>query len=473
METIIKTILGKNTEEYTQYIDLVLDPEKRALISTQEERMFLLLRDSVDNAGQIPTEEYFLIKFPEMTVPLSKAKEISLVDLKVHYANLVKKRTNLEAARALQIISAEVSSTGLTYEHFDKIRGFANIIDTDFIKDVTATPEDFAEFYRKRKEQPIGLQTFVEELDEKIGGIAIGSLFSIVAYTGQYKTMFSANLAYRNAKRLNYNIVIISLEVSKEDYLMNLLCRHSNESKFDRYPYIGHERIRMSELSEDEEDYLFNEITPDFYKEGGAIKILDETDFKTMSFSEIRERLEQIDDELLETKGYGIDAVIVDHVNLCRFNGRNVYKRDDNSEINEYVSFFRKLSLSFRKDKDSDQMRKIAMILLVQANRDGYTKAQKNAGKYELRAIADANEIERASQMIMFIYSDENMKATKEAKVFLAKNRSGATTFDPILINVEAESYVIGDDMNGFNTSIEYNILDSFDDSNIDNILEN
>ena len=48
--------------------------------------------------------------------------------------------------------------------------------------------------------------------------------------------------------------------------------------------------------------------------------------------------------------------------------------------INSYVSFFRQLSLKFRRTKETGEYRQLATILVAQINRDGYSKTCKKRG---------------------------------------------------------------------------------------------
>ena len=163
------------------------------------------------------------------------------------------------------------------------------------------------------------------------------------------------------------------------------------------------------------ETYLYDVIAPDFYnvKDTGMIKILDETDFKSFSFAEIRAKLKEVDGEMFEKTGYGLDAVIWDHANLFKYNGSGAKFQSEGAEINAYVSYIRKLSIKFRKDKDGN-WRKLAMLVLAQSNRDGFKRAQKLNGAYDLRAISEANELERSAMKVYSIYtSEEDRKSTR------------------------------------------------------------
>ena len=464
METVFKSLLNKSTEDYLSYIDYFLDVERKVLISTQEEQAFLFLKESYENSGTTPTEDYFLQKFDMMKVPFKSAKALSLVDLKVHVANLIHKRVNQDASKNLMKIATEVAQSGFTYEHLDLIRQYAHLSQEDVVVDTTKSSDSFRDFYNQKKQQPTGLQTFIKDIDTKIGGMGPGSLTTLAGYTSHGKTTLAANIAYNNAKKLNYNICYISLEVPKEDMMYNFLSRHSFEPKFTQFAYVPHEKMRFCTMSDEEEKFIMEDVLNDFMTEGGKIRILDETDFKTMSFGEIREKLENVDDQMIEETGYPLDAVFVDHAQLLKFSQNGKKFSSEIAMMNEYISFFRKLAIDFRKDSEGNS-RKLAVLLLSQINREGWKKAVKNNGQYNLNALAEANELERGSQIIMTIFTDEQLKLANEARIQLLKNRNGVTMTEPASLFADFRAYVIGDDMQGFSDTMSMDDLESVFDS--------
>ena len=62
-----------------------------------------------------------------------------------------------------------------------------------------------------------------------------------------------------------------------------------------------------------------------------------------------------------------------------------------------------------------------------------------------MTAIAEANEIERASYRAIALWTNDELKLAKEVMVSILKNRGGATLFDPISVYADGEAYVIGD----------------------------
>jgi hypothetical protein len=225
---------------------------------------------------------------------------------------------------------------------------------------------------------------------------------------------------------------------------MNLLCRHSYDMKFNKYAFIPHDKIRKCQLNQEEMDYLFNVVKKDWDDNSkGKIIILDESDFRTMSFSEIYAVFEMIDDKL---NGY-LDAFLVDYIQLFKFGGDSNASVDDNKAVNAYVSFFRRLTQSFR---DGNKQKKLIGVVLSQINRSAWKKASRNEGRYDLTCLADANELERGSHRVITTYTSEEMKMAKESTMQILKNRGGATAWDPFMVYADGESQVYGENSTGF-----------------------
>lgn len=309
--------------------------------------------------------------------------------------------------------------------------------------------------YEARKNKSWGLATGINQIDNIIGGMGKGTLSVIAGFTSHFKTMFAVNIAYINAYFLNYNIAYLSLETPKEIMYDQLLSRHSFEPKFSRYQFIAHDRILRCELDPDEENYLFDVVEEDFNSAStnstnrkgepckrGVVTFLDASDFETFDDGEICRVLEHLDDKMKADIGYGVDAVIVDYIQLCKFMNVNSTS-DTNSIINNYVAFFRKLAQGFRAE---DKKRQLIVILLSQINRDSWKRASKHDGCYDLTCLADANEIERSANIVITTYTTTEMKISNGAVAQLLKNRTGQTVEDPILVYVNPKAYLYGDE---------------------------
>ncbi|GAJ00203.1 unnamed protein product, partial [marine sediment metagenome] len=77
------------------------------------------------------------------------------------------------------------------------------------------------------KSRPLGLKTFISELDDEIKGMHFESLNSIFGFTGCCKTTLGHSMTYGNSYDLGYKLAYITLEVPKHEVHMNFLSRHS------------------------------------------------------------------------------------------------------------------------------------------------------------------------------------------------------------------------------------------------------
>lgn len=438
MINLIASALGREEEIYGQQIELILGNNKEHL-SKQEIGMLTKLLEDRKTTGTYSHPEAFKREFPELRTAIDAAKNILPDEVKHYTLALVEKRVRQRTSQELMVIANNVLDRGLTYDDIDKIRSLP--LNEEAVED--EEPDSFKARYLKRKEQPLGIQTGIQEIDSMLGGIPKGFVTTLFAWTGSYKTTTAVNMFYKNSIKNGYNQVYISLEVPKEDILFNLLCMHSNDPKFSKYPFINHDRIRKGLLNEEEEDYLLNVIEPDLSQYMDRMIILDETDFKTFTFGEITSKLEEVDDKIPG----GIDVIYWDHANLFKFSTGPQKNMAVGETINAYISFIRRLSIRFRRSKENpNEWRKLANVVLAQSNRTGWQRAVKNSGRYSLTAISEANEMERASAYIIAIYTSEDMKISREASFQLLKSRYGQTIYEPINTYADPERYLVGDE---------------------------
>ena len=188
-------------------------------------------------------------------------------------------------------IANEVATTGMTPEVSDKLSNLVKVGPSK-LPSLQIGMTGFKQNYDERKQRPIGMLTFVNEIDNKIGGLSEGTLNTIFAWTSQFKTTWVLNIAHKNSYDLGYNILYLSFEVSREDLQYNLLCRHSAEPKFADYSFIGHDKIRQCILKPEEESYIYDQVLPDLDQNSrGKLIILDESDFLSYKFPDLYSRI--------------------------------------------------------------------------------------------------------------------------------------------------------------------------------------
>lgn len=324
-----------------------------------------------------------------------------------------------------------------------------------------------------------GFSTGIDMLDYKCGMLRKGTVNTILGFTGSGKTMWATNIAYLAAKQ-NYNVAYISLEISEEHEIYNIISRYSFELKNSKK--IEHRKLKNRTLEEDDEKYVFDTLVPDLEDTiAKHLKIVGENNFKSYSPKSFTSILKTVDDLFLKETGKGIDMVVVDHIQLLKHRTDNKVAKDGRELINSFVSYFRKQSLNFLNTE-----RQVCFLLLSQANRTSWEEADSgkrvletgsdgkshykkvDIGTYSLTGLAEANELERSSSIVLSIYTDELLIQEQDALVMILKARNGESMESPIKTVINAKYYFFGDDKR-FQTNENANlntILNITDDTN-------
>lgn len=458
MIRIAKSLLGKEKcDDGFEHLVNIKEQVKDGL-SPQENSVINYLMDSYKVHNKFPTCELFLNKFPEYIQAYNDEENSNLDDDSLAYyvyEYIHNKRKQIASRKMMEMSSIiAISPQGLTQDMVETLREFVVTNDDP----IDETKSNVIDLYEESKKRTVNgtLKTYVPEIDDLTGGIETGTVTVISGFAGCGKSTWAVNIAYKNAKN-GHSVVYISLEMTQTDLLFNLISLHSLDPKF-KGKAIPSSIIRRHQMNDEQEKY-FKFVADDYNKTVAPnLRILTEVSFHDFSQGEVREVLYRLDDIK------PIEAVFVDQANLLKFYGKSKFSNVGDA-INEYVSFFRRMSISFRKNADS--VRQIATFMLCQCNRQGYLKAQNQKdqnmkGKYDMTAIAEANELERAASLILMIYSDDDLKLIEEARVQLLKSRFGKCQGVPIPVCFKADFSQIGEmsDMSSGNTG--YNSSDVF-----------
>ena len=475
MLQIVKSILGSTDEGKYSIVSEILSTIEKDL-APNELAVFQFLKQGYDDLHQFQTEDIFLRKFPEY--------RLTLKDLEPLKDNSVKEKDSLDyykrefilkhqknaISKKLLFMANTIQQTGLTPDMVESLRN--DIIEAKEEEDILKMP-DAREIYEKNKEVcNKGIKTYIPEIDQLIGAINPGTISVIAGYTGHGKTTWAVNMAYKGA-RDGKNVVYISLEVALSDLLFEMISLHSTDINLGTPP-LRFDDMRRGKLTESQIE-VYNKVVEDFnQKVLPNIHILTESTFKQFSYGEVRDILYRIDAEK------PIDVLFVDHANLLKFYVQGKFNSTTDAG-NEFVSFFRKMAICFKKDGDG-KGRPLTVILLAQCNRSGWVRAanmgkkdrkdkDKNEnnpnleGMYDNTALAEINELERAASYIFFTYTSDSMKFSKEARITFTKNRFGQTLGTPIPIYFNPEFYQYGEQWDHSGPKMnDYSSLSSFDD---------
>lgn len=265
------------------------------------------------------------------------------------------------------------------------------------------------------KPYEVGMMTGISDLDAVTNGLQRTCVGSICAFTGHGKTQTWISIMYKNARE-GKKVVMISLEMAPELVYCMLEARYMSEEKgmnisSDDLIYRKLQGDDLARLKSFEGDYKRDVLD--------NLLVVDSSEFP-QSVALNPTLICQLYTELEGMLG-GLDMVIYDHVN--QFN--NLFPDLGNRVIKMVTD----ACVRWRSKEGIGLFTGFA----VQCNRQGLTRASRNNGVYDILAISDLNEIERASTYCIFLYTDDDLKQQQETKVTMLKHRLGGVITEPIV----------------------------------------
>jgi replicative DNA helicase len=246
----------------------------------------------------------------------------------------------------------------------------------------------------ERKEHITGVPSGFVDLDKKTAGFQRGDLVIVAGRPSMGKTALVLNIAQYAAIHASDRpgIAIFSLEMSKEQLVMRLLC---SEARVDA------SRLRTG--------HLIDTDWPCMAKAAGTLHeariFIDDT--PAITVMEMRAKSRRLKAE----KGVGL--IIVDYLQLMR--GNNAESRQQ--EISEISRSLKALAKELN----------VPVIALSQLNRGLESRTDKRPMMSDLR---ESGAIEQDADVIMFVYrpevyEKENEELKGKAEIIIGKQRNG------------------------------------------------
>ena len=244
------------------------------------------------------------------------------------------------------------------------------------------------------KELVTGLSTGFVDLDERTTGLQRGDLVIVAARPAMGKTSFCLNIAQNAAQRGGETVGVFSLEMSKEQLVLRMLCA---EARVDAH------KLRTGHLQEKDWARLANA-----YATLSNAKIFID-DSPVLTPLEIRAKSRRLKAE------HGLALVVVDYLQLCSGAGRF-----ENRQL-EIASISRSMK-ALAKELD------IPVLALSQLSRAPEARSDKRP---ELSDLRESGSLEQDADVVMFIYREEEYKPNDEnrgiAEILIKKQRNGPT----------------------------------------------
>lgn len=276
--------------------------------------------------------------------------------------------------------------------------------------------EDFKLNYEQIKANPDmnqGQFSGIKQWDTHIGGLRKKELWIHAAFVSHMKSSIALNWAYNQAIHYKYNVLYYSLEMPFEQLQRILVCMHSFNDKFeqDRLELgiqtnvnepcsLSYKFLKKGELKPNEEVFLFNRVLADLEDpEQNYGKIIIETESynqkKGTKISDIGRVAE------IHHARDPLKMIIIDHLMLLRSSEKYASRTDS---LNEIVRETKQLTMKFNRDEG------IGILALYQTSRDGYRKAMKEEGIYDLTAFNYSNEVEKSADIITLSFLNDELR---------------------------------------------------------------
>jgi len=348
-----------------------------------------------------------------------------------HYARIVRERAIL---RGLIHAATEIATQG--YDPRKDIDAFLDEAEQKIfalserkvhpaffrLRDLMVPSMETIEKLYERKELVTGVPTGFRDLDAKTAGLQPGDLVVIAGRPSMGKTAFALNIAQHAALEAGIGVGIFSLEMSKEQLVLRLLC---SEARTDQA------KIRTGRLPERD----FPKLALAASRLADAPIYIDDT--PTLGVLELRAKARR----LKRDREAKLGLIIVDYLQLMRG------AADADNREQEIAGISRGLK-ALAKELD------LPVVALSQLNRQVEQRADKRPVMADLR---ESGAIEQDADLIMFLYRPYVYDRTAEegaAEVIIGKQRNGPIgtvelTFLPEYTRFEdrapEEDYVFGE----------------------------
>jgi replicative DNA helicase len=250
------------------------------------------------------------------------------------------------------------------------------------------------EHIQQRDSPFAGIPTGFLDLDNLLSGLQPGNLIIVAARPGIGKSSLVTNLARNVAVDASSPVMMFSLEMSRWEIGMRLLCGDA------RVPW---DRVRAGRVQTEEwtriveaAEYLHE--APLFIVDSGNVTIVD-----------IRAKARR-----QRSRREGLGLIIVDYLQLMSGHMRTENRQQEVAEISRSLKLLAKEL-------------EIPVIAVSQLNRNPETRADKRPQLSDLR---ESGSLEQDADIVMFIHrddSDTDPAAKGRADIIVAKHRNGPT----------------------------------------------
>jgi len=264
------------------------------------------------------------------------------------------------------------------------------------IRDIVKQSFKTLERLYEKKELVTGVPSGFKELDQMTAGFQPSDLIIVAGRPSMGKTAFCLNVVQYAAIEKRTPVAVFSLEMSKEQLVIRLLCSEA---------HVEGTRLRTGFLSEGD----WPRLTIAAGNLSDAPIFIDDT--AALSILELRAKARRLKAD------QGLGMVIIDYLQLMRGRARTESRQQEISEIS-------------RSLKAVAKELNIPVIAVSQLSR----KTEERTGmRPQLSDLRESGAIEQDADLILFLYRDEVYNRSEDnpnrgkAEMIIGKQRNGPT----------------------------------------------
>jgi len=244
----------------------------------------------------------------------------------------------------------------------------------------------------KKKELVTGVPSGFKELDRLTAGFQPSDLIIVAGRPSMGKTAFCLNIAQYAAIEGRVPVAIFSLEMSKEQLVLRMLCSEAQ---------VEGTRLRTGYLGESD----WPKLTMAAGTLSDAPIFIDDT--AALSVLELRAKARRLKSE------HGLGMIIIDYLQLMKGRGKAESRQQEISEISRSLK-------ALAKELN------VPVIAVSQLSR----KTEERTGnRPQLSDLRESGAIEQDADVILFLFREEVYHRTEEnrgkAEVIIGKQRNG------------------------------------------------
>jgi replicative DNA helicase len=248
----------------------------------------------------------------------------------------------------------------------------------------------------ERKVHVTGVPSGYDDLDKLTAGFQASDLVIIAGRPSMGKTSFALNIAENAAIRFKIPVAVFSLEMSKEQLVLRMLCSQSE---------VSMQKVRSG--------YLGHEDWPRLTAGAGLLTQapISIDDSAALSVLEIRAKCRRLKSE------NRLGLVVLDYLQLVRGVGNPENRVQEISQITRALK-------ALAKELN------VPVVALSQLSRAVETRG--GGGRPQLSDLRESGSIEQDADVVMFVYREEKYKPDDpslkgKADILVAKQRNGPT----------------------------------------------